>query len=668
MGEISSEGMGSILENLTASNEEMMGMLSQQEAMNESASIVEDNVIQPPAINSSLTSEESLRYKNIGQELFSPILKSLDKFLKKKDKKNDMKIPGMGKGDAMGQGNASPNAGENPMELDISNLDFEKIFNFSDQISQEILSIVLLLGLGAFMFFSSIGDFFANIWEWVKEFFAPIGEFFDFSNGPLSEVFAMIGGAINGLWKLVSGVFKSLANAGAWIWEGIKKIFTAFISGPTGILSFGVKLVKGIVDFASKAFNWLGDLLSNVILGPIKSIFGSAEDKGRETGDSIAKKTEAVTDDALHKQKIIADAATDKAIMSASEAEKSFAECTAKNRAEAVAQAEKMGLKTNDDGTISADDVKEKMAVDMLKRVEKEHGDLNDKERDALINTIKNNIKMNGNKMEIDNKALEAEIKKTAERLDSASLTNSDALQAIVDNENGVRKEMAENAGAQGKALMDIYAKANVADEYNAKSEEEKFLFRMQQAREQGQLAEFRIAEARQMIVLAIETIKNTFNGFKTNLADTFKEAFMQFSKQLKDSIIIRLTPIEIDDDSRNSYNINKITNNGTSYHIMPINKKDFDNTVGHLTQLAQTNVDMVSKQNEVLEDIRIILEAGIANPEIKVAVEKQVREQYDTTGSNTTQRSIATNEKMEASQLGTAIRQNLFSSANSFA
>lgn len=668
--EISQDSMASILENLNASNNEMMSKIDEGiiATSNPDQQNIDNNVIQQPEISASLSSDEQSRYRNIGQEIFSPILKALDKMLKKnKKKKTDLLggkegkegMPGMGggAGGAMGgdQG-GMPGGGK----FDFADLDFEKIFNFGEEITGEILGIVMLLGLGAMMFFMSIGDFFSGIWDWIKEFFAPIGDFFDFSNGPLSGVFSMIGGAIEGLWKLVSGVFKSLAKVGSWIWDGIKKIFTNFITGPNGILSFGTKLVKGIVDFAGKAFSWIGDLLSNVILGPIKAIFGGAEETGKQAGESAVATTSANVDDMVHKQKIAADAATNKAVMSQEEATKSWSNCVAKTREEAAAKAKQMGIQTNKDGTISSDALKNKLAEDYIKQLEEKEGKLHSDEREKLLQTVKNNIKLNGNNLEIDGKALKADVQRMARSLDDAN--NSDAVDALVDNTDDILGAMNGNISGQAKAFMDIYAKANVANDFDSKTEEEKFLWRMEQAKEQGTLAEFRIAEARSMIVLAIETIKNTFNGFKVHLTDTFKESFNTLSKQIKDNIVINLRPEWINDYSTNSYDVKRITNNGTHYHIMPVKKKDFENTVNQLTTLAETNIEMVSKQNEVLGEIKEILAEGVANPEIKVAVEDAMRAKF---GENFTMPEEPSNapskDSNQNSEIGKSLRNKLF-------
>lgn len=664
-GEISEGSMDTILENLHNSNAEMMAKIDEGiiATTDPDEKAIKENIVQEPIISPSLTSDEQSRYRSIGQELFSPILKSLDKLFKKNKNKN---LPEEKKEDKNPVADAASQdaiTGSNFDFKKLEEIDIDKILNFGDDAGSEIMMIIMLLGIGAMMFISSITDFFSNIWDWIVNFFSPLGDFFDFSNGPLAGVFSMIGGAIEGLWKLVSGVFKALGKAGEWIWNGIKTIFTQFITGPNGILSFGTKIVKGIVEFAGKAFQWFGDLLSNVILGPIKAIFGGAEDTGKKAGEEMVADTKAEADDIVHKQKIAGEAATERAMMSAEEAEKSWASCTAKTREEAAAKAKQVGLAVNNDGTISADAVKSKMAEDMIKRYESEHGKLNDDERAKLIQTVKDNIKINGNSLEISSQEFAAALTSTAKMLDKNSNFNSDALIKLTNGENALYNSMLESANAQGKAMMEIYAQANVANDFNAKTEEEKFLWRMEQAKQNGMLAEFRISEARSMLTLAIETIKNSFNGFKTSLVDTFSQAFANFTNKIRDSIVIKLIPEWVNDYSSNYYHIDRIISKGRLYNIMPLNKEDFKNTAGELTQLAQTNVEMVSKQNDVLDEIRLILAEG-TNPTIKLAVQKEIKEQFgeDLSVLNEPENNDnSNNTNTRISEIGQALRSKLY-------
>jgi hypothetical protein len=646
------ESMSTILENLVSSNDEMNAKMDEALVQEASEQTVEENIIPKPEINASLSGDESARYRNIGQELFSPILKSLDKMLKKADKKNDMKIDD-GKEEG---GEVVKEKEEDPLAklgIDLNTFDFCSIFNFSNGIKDELIIIVALLGAAALGFFSNIGDFFSGVWDWIKDFFAPVGDFFDFSNGPLAGVFAMIGGAISGLWKLVSGVFKALGKAGEWIWEGIKKIFTTFITGPNGILSFGVKLVKGIVDFAGKAFSWLGDLISNVILGPIKAIFGGAEETGKATGEAVAQKAEAAADDSILKQKMETEALANDAIHDSQQLSKQYAECAAKTRAEATEQAKKAGIRTNEDGTISAEAIKDKMAADVIKMYEDQAGEaLGDKERAQMAAIIKSGIHIDGNNISIESDKIQNELK-----------AQSENLKLNVQAMNAVGSDMMEGLGGQAQQMIDLYMRANMADDYNAKTEKEQFIYRMQKAREQGQLAEFRITEAREMIILMMDTVKNTFNGFKTQLSDTFKNAFEHFTRRLKDILVINFLPEYISDYSRNQYDINRITNNGTIYQITPVKKEDFNAAVGQMTALAETNVEMVSKQNIVLAEIKDILEK---NPTINPSSESTTTSNDNST-TNSSAEEYPTKDERQNSSMGMQLRSSLFT-ASSFA
>ena len=677
MGEgMPQESMNIILENLNASNAEMMTKIDDGiiATTDPEQKLIEENIIQQPVVDPTLTSDEQARYRNIGKELFSPILKALDNVLKKDKKKNNTFGKAKGDNDKKGgldgkSGKQTPavQGGGKPGGLDnLMNVDFEKILGFANDISGEIFSIVLMLGIGAMGFLAAIGGFFSSIWDWLGEFFAPIKQFFDLENGPLGTVVSMITGAFEGLWKLVKGAFSALAAAGTWIWNGMKKIFETFITGPNGIISFGTKIVKGIVNFASNAFRWVGELLGNVILGPIKDIFGGAKEDAQKTGRQAAADTKVEANALAQQQRMAAEAFNDKAILSQEEANKNWAAAVAKTREEAVAQAKQVGVKTNNDGTISADAIKTKMAEDMLKRVEDKHGKLKDEERARMMETIKDNIKINGNKLEINNKALTSEMQKTAKTIDDASKSNSDVIDALVSGSDNLYNEVTQGLSAQGKGLMDIYVKANAANEFNAKTEEQQFLQRMEEAKQRGLLAEFRIAEARSMIILAVETIKNTFNGFKTTLIDAYSQLFSSFVDKIKNSVVVNVLPEWVNDYSSNNYNINHTANYGKVYNIMPIDKKDFKDTVSELTTLAQTNVDMVSKQNAVLDEIKIILAEG-ADPSVKIAIQKELKAQFgeDISIPNDVNNS---SEKMnnKVSEIGQSLRSKLYTSVSS--
>jgi hypothetical protein len=282
------------------------------------------------------------------------------------------------------------------------------------------------------------------------------------------------------------------------------------------------------------------------------------------------------------------------------------------------------------------------------------------------METIKDNIKINGNKLEINNKALTSEMQKTAKMIDDASKFNSDAINALVSGNDNLYNEVTQGLSAQGKGLMDIYVKANGANEFNAKTEEQQFLQRMEEAKQRGLLAEFRIAEARSMIILAVETIKNTFNGFKTTLIDAYSQLFSNFVDKIKNSVVVNVLPEWVNDFSSNDYNINHTANYGKVYNIMPIDKKDFKDTVSELTTLAQTNVDMVSKQNAVLDEIKIILAEG-ADPAVKIAIQKELKAQF---GEDISIPDDINNssEKMnnKVSEIGQSLRSKLYTSVSS--
>ena len=204
-------------------------------------------------------------------------------------------------------------------------------------------------------------------------------------------------------------------------------------------------------------------------------------------------------------------------------------------------------------------------------------------------------------------KKMKADVQKVAQHFED-KLGSSDAVDALAEK---VDTSLINGMNSQAKTLMELRAKANVENEFNAKTEEEKFLWRMEEAKRSGQLAEFRIAEARSMLITTTEQIKSSFREFKGIFENSFKNSFFDLLNKLTGIIKINFYPETIYDRSDNEYNISKITNNGTLYEIMPINKEDFAYTVNQLTTLAQASVDTLAKQNAVLGEIKELLAEG---------------------------------------------------------
>lgn len=596
---------------------------------------IKENVISEPKVNSSLTGDEKSRYQAIGKEMFAPILSSLEKLIQREKKKNDMTITNGGDEGQMKQDVIVQYDNKENPEEETSWIDY-------------LMDILVVIGAGAVLIAPKIIEFFSGAWEWIKDLFSSIASFFDFENGPIAGILELCTGALKGLWSLVTKVFKALASVGTWIWEGIKKMFNTFITGPNGILSFGIKLVKGIVDFAKNAVNWLGDVIMDAILWPIKAIFGGAEDDGKRAGEEAAESTTVVANEAVHQQQVAAKSVTDKAIMSQQQAEESWKQCIATSRAEAKKRADEVGLKTNVDGTVSDDAIKQRLAENMLETFEKENdAKLRDSERAKLMQAIKAEIKIKDGKLEKDGESMRKAIINAANAIASSQATDSGALDIMQDLSAAQLNTMSAGFNAQAQQYMDIKAQANVKNDFDSKTEEEKFLFRMEEAKKRGALAEFRISEARNMIVKSIETIKETFGNYDKQLTDNFATAFDTFVKTFIDKLDIKISPANFYDNSKNDI----------SYNIMPLSKDDFKLTSDRLVSIAEENTMIIKNQNAVLADIKNILELSQGND----------NENAQNGIENVSMEENVNNSSQYISSLAPTVRNNLLSSSTSW-
>lgn len=579
-----------------AEMEEQMGSVTDAVDGSEKEKKVEQNVIAAPTVSPTLTGDEKARYAAIGKEMFAPILSALEKMIREEKKANDMTI--VNEEETVNEG-LQIQYEAHPAE------EGQEGTTWVDTM-MEILGIIMV---GALLFGPKIEEFFSGAWEWIKELFSSIGSFFDFEGGPIGTILKLVGGALSGLWTFVKAIFKGLGAVGGWIWNGIKTVWDKFITGPDGIINFGIKIVKGIVDFAKNAISWLGETIMNVILAPVRAIFGGAEETGNKAAEEAAEDVKAETNQAMAQQQVETKAMTNKAIMSSAGASAEWEKCVANSRANAKKEADKVGLKTNVDGTISDEAIKDQLAENLIKQIEQEKGEMKESERKAMLAEMKRSIKVENGKGSIDAKQFEKNVEAMAKKLDRDITFNSDALLAMKNLSSEQMNQMMSSAQGAMNQYLKIQGDANVQNEYDKKSEDEKFLMRMEEAKKSGQLAEFRIAEAREMITSSISVIKETFGSYDNHLTANFREAFSQFVKEVKESLIINVAPNYINDKSTQDIDISRDEIEQTTYNIMPLDKKDFHLTSHALVDLARENTEIIKAQNEVLEGIKTAIE-----------------------------------------------------------
>ena len=130
-------------------------------------------------------------------------------------------------------------------------------------------------------------------------------------------------------------------------------------------------------------------------------------------------------------------------------------------------------------------------------------------------------------------------------------------------------------------------------------TEEERFEARLRQAMNSGKSAEFRFMEGRKMILESAELIKSTFGNYDENIRKNFTSTWASFMKDFLDKIQIIINTSTPQDNSTNNY------------QITPLHKETFTTMANQLVSLAQASLDVVTKQNNILGEICLLL----ANP-----------------------------------------------------
>jgi hypothetical protein len=241
---------------------------------------------------------------------------------------------------------------------------------------------------------------------------------------------------------------------------------------------------------------------------------------------------------------------------------------------------------------------------------------MDEDERKEMIAAMKKEMSVKDGVAQLEGEKARQAIKDAAKRisksqrgLDSAVLDKFEELNA---------QDMKTLTGAFNAAatkMLNIQGEANVKDEFNAKTEELKFLARMEDAKKRGLLAEFRIAEARKFITESTQTIKTTFSNYDKILVENFVAAFESFSRQVAQGIKVIVKPLSITDNSNEKTVVSPNINNQTNHNIIPIDKKDFALTSNQLVNYAQENTNIIRNKNIVLNEIKEILAAKPDTP-----------------------------------------------------
>lgn len=550
----------------------------------------EANVIAEPKVNSSLTGDEKARYANIGKEMFAPVLSSLEKLIKREKKKNEMLI----KDDAA--------TVEDNLKIQYETKPDPQAEGGGSSWLTVLLGILAVAGVAIALFHDKISEFFGKIWDWVTEMFSSIANFFSTENGssPISKILKICGDALGALWSFVKPIFKKMGEFGKTIWDGIKAGWDKFITGPDGILNFGVKVVKGIISFASNAISWIGNAIKSAVMGPINMIFGGAEDDGKAAGEEAAQDVKASVNqeatDAAARQKAI----TDDVLFNAEKADAAIIETAQANRNAALQRAKEQGLEVKD-GRVTDESLKEHAAKAGLDAFMKANGidKVDSEEYEKYKNEFMKFVELKDGEAKINMEGLKNHLNKLADDESSIWTIESDFIDGLqnmtTDQINSINGSV---TGALQEGLQ-VTADMKAAENLENMTEEERFEARLRQAMNSGKSAEFRFMEGRKMILESAELIKSTFGNYDENIRKNFTSTWASFMKDFLDKIQIIINTSTPQDNSTNNY------------QITPLHKETFTTMANQLVSLAQASLDVVTKQNNILGEICLLL----ANP-----------------------------------------------------
>lgn len=548
----------------------------------------EENVLQKPKVESSLTTDEAKRYAEIGKELFSPVFSSLEKMLKKEKKNSEMLI----KNDKKTIHRAAKKQEKQKTEKKDGAFGWWPL-------------VVGLIGIAAgaiYAFKNKIVSFFENAWTWIKDMFNSVLNFFSFENGnnPVARIVNVIGSGLSSLWEGVKNVFNKLKSIGPDIWAGIKGAWDRFITGPNGILNFGSKIMSNLIDFAKGAAGNIGSSILNAITAPIKRIFGKAEEDGKKSGDEAAAEVKTVVSQAAAEQAAKNKAITDKVMFNAEMADKAIIETAEAQRKEALAKAKEVGITTGKDGKgLDKESMKLKVAEDSLRNFLSENGadfdKLNKDQQKEITELMAKHTAIN------DKGEASIDMEKVKEALNTAKsdgfFFDSDEINLLQGADQAKINSMQETAAKSLQDYMQLNADLLAADKLKNMSEEEKFEMRLRQAMAAGKSAEFRFMEGRKMILDSIGVIQTAFLNYDKTIQSNFTSTWASFVKDFLSKIQLNIVSASSNDNSINTY------------HITPLNKESFANLSNNLLRLAKINNETIEKQNEILDDIKEILE-----------------------------------------------------------
>lgn len=577
-------------------------VLTQLNDTKEKEELKEQNLVQKPKVEATLTSKEKARYENIGKELFKPFISSLKKMLDQERRANVM----------------SATHEEEPIKENLKIQYSEKKKepeDKSDDFWSNIISIIAIIGLAVYAFRDKIAEFFTGLWDKVVGIFSSIWDFFNPFNksGPISNILTSYISFWTGLWgkiwDFIKPAFSKLGELGGTIWNWIKGAWDRFITGPNGILSFGTSVWGSLKNFVSNGFGAISDFIVSSIVDPLKSIFGDSKDDAekaaKEEKEGIQKNIKQNT------EKLQEDS---EAINEFREKSSEFSNRTSEANESAAGKDTSMRYMKNKN--FDAKKLKESAANNALNSFLKRYNiDADENERKRYQEIFEKHISVQNGEAKFNMREITSALKKQAE-IDSDDQwydtklvdTLQDIQQGDLDDlsgdiEEGMRNYM-EEAGA-GTISQNAPAPGINGEELanNIPPEQTEF------------------AAAQELIIQSVTSLQSSMESFDNNIIQTFTNIFEgfidKFIKALKVDVSVT-TPQHIDNktydydktervDVQNSQVINDYS--PTLINVIPVSKKSFAVMNEKIYGLVEKSVDIISSQNAVLADIRTIIE-----------------------------------------------------------
>lgn len=546
----------------------------------------EENIVAKTKVQPNLTTNEKARYANIGKELFKPFFIALDDLIKKEKKRSEMTVSDK---------KQSIKFFAQKEEKEKEDKSEGKSF------WSKVLTLLPLIAVIGYAFKDEIVSFFTKMWDSIKGTFNKVLDFFDFENtsSPIGSIVSSIKSLINDTWEKIEPIFSKLGNLASDIWESIKGGWDTFITGPDGIINFGIKIISGISNFVKNSFNVISDAITSYVIEPIKGLIGDSKKEADEAALEAMQDIQVTSDQIKNDNKIKQELISNKALTSASAFDKAIEDSAKKIRDNAEEAAKAQGLEIDKSGKITQDSIKAQVAKETISKYLEENGTsftkLKEDQQKEIIDMMSEHITItNEGKANVD---ISEFIKSIKDTKSDGIFSDSDEVNLLQELEgeesyNKIRSYAEASLNKMSQIGTDLQSAKNLEN----LSEEEKFELRLKAAIEAGQATEFRFLEGRKMILDSTEAIKNSFINYHFDVERAYTSTWEDFIKKF-----MGLFTISIDTDNPQDNSVN-------NYTISPIHKNSIKSMSNELIALAHDSVKTIIEQNNILNKIKELL------------------------------------------------------------